>query len=133
MGPLGFRNATTCSKNQRVLTGRGVASAQQTAEEGGSSRGGPDRHDPERRSAGFDPTDKGFCQGGDLKDLTKRPDYIKGLGTTAIWMAPIFKNKPVQGNGESAGCHGYWSNTPTPGRSSRRCSCGHARRGTGPG
>ncbi|WP_351502963.1 alpha-amylase family glycosyl hydrolase, partial [Streptomyces sp. NPDC001833] len=26
-------------------------------------------------------------------------DYIKGLGTTAIWMAPIFKNKPVQGTG----------------------------------
>ncbi|WP_435853590.1 pullulanase-type alpha-1,6-glucosidase [Streptomyces sparsogenes] len=61
-----------------------------------------------RATTGFDPTDKGFYQGGDLKGLTRKLDYIKGLGTTAIWMAPIFKNKPVQGNGESAGYHGYW-------------------------
>ncbi|MER7185215.1 pullulanase-type alpha-1,6-glucosidase [Streptomyces hyaluromycini] len=63
-----------------------------------------------RLSTGYDPTDKGFYQGGDLKGLTNRLDYIKGLGTTAIWMAPIFKNKPVQGTGSnaSAGYHGYW-------------------------
>lgn len=63
-----------------------------------------------RLSTGYDPTDKGFYQGGDLKGLTKKLDYIKGLGTTAIWMAPIFKNQPVQGTGTnaSAGYHGYW-------------------------
>ncbi|MEW1642191.1 pullulanase-type alpha-1,6-glucosidase [Streptomyces sp. NPDC091219] len=63
-----------------------------------------------RLSTGYDPTDKGFYQGGDLKGLTNRLDYIKGLGTTAIWMAPIFKNQPVQGTGAdaSAGYHGYW-------------------------
>ncbi|WP_435843160.1 alpha-amylase family glycosyl hydrolase, partial [Streptomyces filamentosus] len=63
-----------------------------------------------RLETGFDPADKGFYQGGDLKGLTRRLDYIKGLGTTAIWMAPIFKNKPVQGVGAaaSAGYHGYW-------------------------
>ncbi|OIJ98019.1 pullulanase-type alpha-1,6-glucosidase [Streptomyces colonosanans] len=63
-----------------------------------------------RLATGYDPTDKGFYQGGDLKGLTQRLDYIKGLGTTAIWMAPIFKNRPVQGTGEnaSAGYHGYW-------------------------
>ncbi|OXY94301.1 pullulanase-type alpha-1,6-glucosidase [Streptomyces diastatochromogenes] len=63
-----------------------------------------------RLSTGYDPTDKGFYQGGDLKGLTKRLDYIKGLGTTSIWMAPIFKNRPVQGTGSnaSAGYHGYW-------------------------
>ncbi|MDQ1044883.1 pullulanase-type alpha-1,6-glucosidase [Streptomyces sp. V4I2] len=64
-----------------------------------------------RLSTGYDPTDKGFYQGGDLKGLTKRLDYIKGLGTTALWMAPIFKNRPVQGEGAggaSAGYHGYW-------------------------
>ncbi|MGW6907305.1 alpha-amylase family glycosyl hydrolase, partial [Streptomyces sp. NPDC054940] len=63
-----------------------------------------------RLATGFDPTDKGFFQGGDLKGLTKKLDYIKGLGTTAIWMAPIFRNKPVQGTGStaSAGYHGYW-------------------------
>ncbi|MFD7980874.1 pullulanase-type alpha-1,6-glucosidase [Streptomyces sp. NPDC059071] len=63
-----------------------------------------------RTATGFDPSDKGFYQGGDLKGLTQRLDYIKGLGTTAIWMAPIFKNRPVQGEGKdaSAGYHGYW-------------------------
>ncbi|MCD9874296.1 pullulanase-type alpha-1,6-glucosidase [Streptomyces guryensis] len=63
-----------------------------------------------RLSTGYDPTDKGFYQGGDLKGLTRKLDYIKGLGTTAIWMAPIFKNRPVQGTGSnaSAGYHGYW-------------------------
>ena len=63
-----------------------------------------------RLATGYDPTDKGFYQGGDLKGLTKKLDYIKGLGTTAIWMAPIFKNQPVQGTGSdaSAGYHGYW-------------------------
>nr|WP_078849005.1 pullulanase-type alpha-1,6-glucosidase [Streptomyces sp. NRRL F-4428] len=63
-----------------------------------------------RLDTGLDPTDKGFYQGGDLKGLTDRLDYIKGLGTTAIWMAPIFKNQPVQGKGDdvSAGYHGYW-------------------------
>ncbi|CAL9398508.1 Glycogen debranching enzyme [Streptomyces sp. enrichment culture] len=63
-----------------------------------------------RLATGYDRTDKGFYQGGDLKGLTQRLDYIKGLGTTAIWLAPIFKNQPVQGEGEnaSAGYHGYW-------------------------
>ncbi|MFF3345591.1 pullulanase-type alpha-1,6-glucosidase [Streptomyces sp. NPDC002779] len=63
-----------------------------------------------RLATGYDPTDKGFYQGGDLKGLTKKLDYIKGLGTTSLWMAPIFKNQPVQGTGAnaSAGYHGYW-------------------------
>ncbi len=63
-----------------------------------------------RLDTGFDPTDKGFYHGGDLKGLTQRLDYIKGLGTTAIWLTPSFKNRPVQGSGAdaSAGYHGYW-------------------------
>ncbi|MGK4583650.1 pullulanase-type alpha-1,6-glucosidase [Kitasatospora sp. HPMI-4] len=63
-----------------------------------------------RLENGFDPTDKGFYHGGDLQGVIDRLDYIQGLGTTAIWLAPIFKNKPVQGTGDaaSAGYHGYW-------------------------
>lgn len=63
-----------------------------------------------RLQHGFDPTHKGFYHGGDLKGLTARLDYIQGLGATAIWFAPIFRNKPVQGpkGDESAGYHGYW-------------------------
>jgi len=59
---------------------------------------------------GFDPTRKGFYNGGDLKGVLSRLDYIQGMGATAIWLAPIYKNKPVQGRPghESAGYHGYW-------------------------
>lgn len=59
---------------------------------------------------GFDPTHKGFYHGGDLAGLVQRLDYIQGLGATAIWIGPIFRNKPVQGGPgqESAGYHGYW-------------------------
>jgi glycosidase len=69
----------------------------------GGLDGGPLDH-------GFDPTHKGFYQGGDLKGLTDRLDYIQGMGVTAIWLGPIYKNKPVQGDPgqESAGYHGYW-------------------------
>jgi pullulanase-type alpha-1,6-glucosidase len=64
-----------------------------------------------KMDTGYDPTDKGFYHGGDLAGLTHRLDYIKGLGTTAIWMTPMFKNRPVQGTGAdaSAGYHGYWA------------------------
>ena len=63
-----------------------------------------------RLGHGFDPTHKGFYHGGDLKGLTDRLDYIQGLGATAIWLGPIYKNKPVQGKPgqESSGYHGYW-------------------------
>src|SRR5215210_5432257 len=50
-----------------------------------------------RLNTGFDPADKGFYHGGDLQGLTRRLDYIQGLGATAIWLAPVFKNKAVQG------------------------------------
>jgi glycosidase len=64
----------------------------------------------DRLTTGFDPSSKGFYHGGDLKGLTARLDYIQGLGTTAIWLGPVYKNKPVQGGPgeESAGYHGYW-------------------------
>lgn len=69
----------------------------------GGLKGGP-------LQTGFDPTHKGYFHGGDLKGLTSKLDYIQGLGATAIWLGPIYKNKPVQGppGEESAGYHGYW-------------------------
>ncbi len=59
---------------------------------------------------GFDPAHKGFYHGGDIRGLIGQLDYIQGLGATALWLAPVFKNKPVQGGPgqESAGYHGYW-------------------------
>lgn len=64
----------------------------------------------DRLQTGFDPTDKGFYHGGDLKGVIKRLDYIQALGATAIWIGPVFRNKVVQGprGHESAGYHGYW-------------------------
>ena len=64
----------------------------------------------DRLVTGFDPTAKGFYHGGDLQGLIRRLDYIQGLGATALWVGPIFKNKPVQGakGQQSAGYHGYW-------------------------
>ncbi|KYH35116.1 beta/alpha-amylase precursor [Clostridium tepidiprofundi DSM 19306] len=40
--------------------------------------------------------------GGDLKGIIKKLDYIKSLGTTAIWITPVVKNEPK-------GYHGYWA------------------------
>jgi pullulanase-type alpha-1,6-glucosidase len=66
--------------------------------------------DDERLVHGYDPTDKGFYHGGDIAGLIDKIDYIADLGTTAIWLTPSFKNRPVQGSGAdvSAGYHGYW-------------------------
>src|SRR5688572_5550043 len=71
-----------------------------------NDRGGlPD----DRLVSGFDPTARGFYNGGDLKGLLERIDYIRGLGTDSIWLTPSFKNKAVQlEDGPSAGYHGYW-------------------------
>lgn len=63
-----------------------------------------------RDVTGFDPADTGYYHGGDLKGLTARLGYLQDMGITAIWVAPIFKNKAVQRSGDyqSAGYHGYW-------------------------
>lgn len=65
----------------------------------------------DRSATGFDPADKGYYHGGDLAGLLSKLDYLEQMGVTAIWMTPMFKNKPVQGSGasESAGYHGYWT------------------------
>lgn len=62
----------------------------------------------DRTVTGFDPTNKGFYHGGDLRGLMDKLDYIQGLGTTAIWLTPAFVNMPVSSDKTSAGYHGYW-------------------------
>ncbi|WP_260580661.1 alpha-amylase family glycosyl hydrolase [Sphingopyxis sp. PET50] len=78
--------------------------------ENGDARNDRGGLEGDRLATGYDPAARGFYHGGDLAGLTKRLDYIEGLGATAIWFAPIFRNKPVQGpkGDESAGYHGYW-------------------------
>ncbi|GAA1851414.1 pullulanase-type alpha-1,6-glucosidase [Myceligenerans crystallogenes] len=84
-----------------VMTDR-FANADPSNDEGGLAG--------DRLTTGFDPTDKGFYQGGDIAGLRGKLDYIEGMGTTAIWLTPSFLNRPVQGEGAdaSAGYHGYW-------------------------
>lgn len=48
-----------------------------------------------------DPTDPKAFNGGNLKGVTEALDYIKSLGTTAIWLTPVMTNAPD-------GYHGYW-------------------------
>ncbi|MCX7884397.1 MAG: alpha-amylase family glycosyl hydrolase [Caloramator sp.] len=40
--------------------------------------------------------------GGDFKGIISKLDYIKSLGTTAIWITPVVEN-------EDKGYHGYWA------------------------
>lgn len=75
-----------------------------TANDTGGYPGGPESH-------GFDPTQINHYHGGDIAGLTARLDYLKNLGTTAIWVTPPFKNQTVRirtGQGSSTGYHGYW-------------------------
>ncbi len=41
-------------------------------------------------------------QGGNLKGVSKKLDYIRGLGCTAIWLSPVFKNRDAENT-----YHGY--------------------------
>ena len=65
---------------------------------------------PDPLRSGFNPANPEFYHGGDLAGVIQKLDYIQGLGATAVWLAPIFKNKPVQPTAGRmmAGFHGYW-------------------------
>ncbi|WP_019907858.1 alpha-amylase family glycosyl hydrolase [Thermoanaerobacter indiensis] len=70
--------------------------------------------DPEVSKGMFDPTHTNWRMywGGDLKGLTEKIPYIKGMGVTAIWISPVVDNinKPAIYNGEiNAPYHGYWA------------------------
>jgi hypothetical protein len=90
--------------------------------------------------SGFDPTSRGFYNGGDLKGILQRIDYIRGLGTDSIWLTPSFKNKAVQlEDGPSAGYHGYWitdftqsTRTSAPTKRSARAPASPTRRCSSP-
>ncbi|HEY6010812.1 MAG TPA: alpha-amylase family glycosyl hydrolase, partial [Nitrospirota bacterium] len=50
-------------------------------------------YDPTTPLSGRDPAAGKVFQGGTLRGVTRRLDYIKGLGATTIWLSPIFKNR----------------------------------------
>ncbi len=50
-------------------------------------------YNPASANQGRDPKQGGLFQGGNLKGITRRLDYVRDLGCTAIWLSPIFKNR----------------------------------------
>ncbi len=53
--------------------------------------------------------DSGKYQGGDLRGLSQRLDYIKGLGATAVWITPPVANQWFDPIINYTGYHGYWA------------------------
>ncbi len=47
--------------------------------------------------------------GGDLRGLLQRLDYVQGLGATALWITPPVANQWLDPSGNHAGYHGYWA------------------------
>jgi glycosidase len=50
-------------------------------------------YDPITTPKGRDPGQGTLFQGGNLKGITRRLDYIRRLGANAIWLSPVLKNR----------------------------------------
>jgi len=58
-------------------------------------------NDADENLPDVDIADPKAYQGGDIRGITQKLDYIKDLGMTAIWLTPIMDNA-------DRGYHGYW-------------------------
>jgi glycosidase len=68
-----------------------------------SSQTEPPAYDPATAPRGRDPEQGRIFQGGNLRGITRRLEYIRGLGASAIWLSPVLKNRQEQNNTY----HGY--------------------------
>jgi glycosidase len=59
--------------------------------------------DPDEAEYGRDPEQGEMVQGGRISGITRRLDYIQGLGVQAIWLTPVLKNRQI----EPKSYHGY--------------------------
>lgn len=50
-------------------------------------------YDPETTPTGRDTRQGTLFQGGNLKGILRRLDYIQGLGANGIWLSPVLKNR----------------------------------------
>ena len=57
----------------------------------------------------YDPTDGAKFSGGDFAGLTRRLEYIDGLGVTGIWITPPVANQWWNRATRYGGYHGYWA------------------------
>ncbi|GAB6197396.1 alpha-amylase family glycosyl hydrolase [Lysobacter xanthus] len=71
-----------------------------------------DNGDPRNDDQGageFDPRDGARYSGGDLAGVTRRLDYIRGLGATAVWITPPVAHQWWNPRANYGGYHGYWA------------------------
>lgn len=71
-----------------------------------------DDGDPTNNDQGageYDPADHRKFSGGDLRGITRRIDYIRGLGATAVWITPPVANQWWNERVRYGGYHGYWA------------------------
>ncbi|SFN09837.1 alpha-amylase family glycosyl hydrolase [Dokdonella immobilis] len=57
----------------------------------------------------YDPADGARFSGGDLAGLSRRLDYIRDLGATALWITPPVANQWWDARVGYGGYHGYWA------------------------
>ena len=55
------------------------------------------------------PGDGGRYNGGDLRGVARRLDYIQGLGATTVWITPPVANQWWDPKIRYGGYHGYWA------------------------
>jgi glycosidase len=68
-----------------------------------------DRRNNDQGAGEYDPTRRNRYSGGDLAGLTRRVDYLRGLGVTGLWLTPPVANQWLDTSGDYAGYHGYWA------------------------
>ncbi len=57
----------------------------------------------------FGPGDNAKYNGGDLRGVEEKLDYIRGLGATAVWITPPVANQWWDPQHQYSGYHGYWA------------------------
>ncbi|MEO8101512.1 MAG: alpha-amylase family glycosyl hydrolase [Betaproteobacteria bacterium] len=57
----------------------------------------------------FDPASNAKYNGGDLRGVEQKLDYIRGLGATAVWISPPVANQWWDPLVNYGGYHGYWA------------------------
>jgi glycosidase len=70
-----------------------------------------DDGDPGNNNQGaneFNPDQNARYSGGDLAGITRRLDYIRGLGATAVWITPPVRHRWWDARSNYGGYHGYW-------------------------
>lgn len=68
-----------------------------------------DRSNNDQGAGEHEPADGRRYSGGDLRGITRRLDYIRGLGATAVWITPPVANQWWDGELGYGGYHGYWA------------------------